>query len=120
MSNTEQTVANMHSAEPLRLTLIAALTRSNGLGVNGTLPWRLPKEMAHFRKATSSLRDQSQTQAGGSSTDGKGRSVERKNAVVMGRKTWESIPPKFRPLKDRINVVISRTGGQEAQKALEM
>jgi dihydrofolate reductase len=93
-------------AEPLKLILIAAVTRQNGVGANGTLPWRLPKEMAHFRKATSSL-------AGAPHQ-------ESMNAVVMGRKTWQSIPPKFRPLKGRINVVVSRQSGEEALKSLEM
>jgi dihydrofolate reductase len=37
------------------------------------------------------------------------------NAVIMGRKTWDSIPPKFRPLKDRTNIVITRTSGLTAQ-----
>ena len=73
-----------------RLTLIVAATLENGIGQNGGLPWHLPKDMAYFAKATSNA------------PEGK------KNAVVMGRNTWESIPMKFRPLKDRVNVVISR------------
>lgn len=73
-----------------RLTLIVAATLENGIGQNTGLPWRLPKEMAYFAKATSNA------------PEGK------RNAVVMGRNTWESIPTKFRPLKDRVNVVISR------------
>ena len=51
-----------------------------GIGLDGNLPWRLSQEMKHFTKMTKS---------GGN------------NAVLMGRKTWESIPTKFRPLKDR-------------------
>ena len=39
------------------------------------------------------------------------QSPQAVNAVIMGRKTWDSIPPRFRPLKDRLNVVISRTAG---------
>jgi dihydrofolate reductase len=41
--------------------------------------------------------------------------LQNTNAVIMGRKTWESIPPKFRPLKDRTNFVITRTSGLTAQ-----
>ncbi|KIM25438.1 hypothetical protein M408DRAFT_26222 [Serendipita vermifera MAFF 305830] len=74
------------------LTLIVAATISNGIGATGRLPWRLSKEMAYFAQMTSHVPE-------GSSL---------RNAVIMGRKTWESIPLKFRPLKNRINVVVSR------------
>lgn len=77
------------------LTLIVAATASNGIGHSSHLPWRLPLEMAYFARVTSNA------------AEGK------KNAVVMGRKTWESIPPKYRPLKDRVNVVISRNQAYE-------
>ena len=70
---------------------MAAVCRSNGIGNKGDLPWKLRKEMAYFTRITSS-------------TD----SLVLKNAVVMGRKTWDSIPVKYRPLTDRINVVLSK------------
>src|SRR6266436_8780549 len=78
-----------------RLTLIVAATKSNGIGQNARLPWRLPKEMAYFSQVTSNAPD--------------GRS----NVVIMGRNTWESIPKKFRPLKNRVNIVISRNKDYE-------
>ncbi|KKA28125.1 hypothetical protein TD95_000990 [Thielaviopsis punctulata] len=78
------------------LTLIVAATKSMGIGAKGTLPWTgLKKEMAYFARVTK--RVPSTAPAGAI------------NAVIMGRKTWESIPPRFRPLKDRLNVVISRS-----------
>ncbi|KAJ3888051.1 dihydrofolate reductase-like domain-containing protein [Lentinula edodes] len=73
-----------------KLTLIVAATRTNGIGEHGKLPWHLPKEMSYFQRVTCNAPS------------------GQKNAVVMGRHTWESIPEKFRPLKDRVNVVISR------------
>ena len=73
-----------------RLTLIVAATSTNGIGKGGQLPWRLPKEMAYFAKVTSTA------------PEGK------TNAVIMGRNTWESIPPKFQPLQRRANIVVSR------------
>ncbi|RPD62899.1 dihydrofolate reductase [Lentinus tigrinus ALCF2SS1-7] len=72
-----------------RLTLIVAATRNNGIGQGGQLPWRLAKEMAYFKRVTTSAPEGSM------------------NAVVMGRNTWESIPQKFRPLNKRLNIVIS-------------
>ncbi|CAI4064495.1 hypothetical protein N7582_002718 [Saccharomyces uvarum] len=72
--------------------IVACLQPDMGIGFQGGLPWRLSKEMKYFRQVTSSTKDSS-----------------KRNAVIMGRKTWESIPPKFRPLPNRMNVVISRS-----------
>ncbi|KAG9257304.1 dihydrofolate reductase-like domain-containing protein [Emericellopsis atlantica] len=80
---------------PLELTLIVAATRQMGIGLNGTMPWTgLRKEMAYFRRVTT------RTHASSGSP---------LNAVIMGRKTWDSIPSQFRPLKDRLNIVITRS-----------
>lgn len=75
--------------------LITAVCENNGIGANGGLPWKLKNEMAHFASLTTKTSD--------------ARNV---NAVVMGRRTWESVPPKFRPFPDRLNVVI--TGGHRS------
>ena len=77
------------TSSSLKATLIVAHDSSRGIGKNGSLPWKLSKEMKYFAAATTAA------------PEGK------KNAVIMGRTTWESIPAKFRPLKERINVVLS-------------
>ena len=84
------------------LTIIVAATPKWGIGKGGSLPWpMLKQEMAYFTRVTK-LTPSSPSKAG--------RTIPGlMNAVIMGRKTWESIPPNVRPLKDRINVVISRT-----------
>ncbi|KAI0246900.1 dihydrofolate reductase-like domain-containing protein [Lactifluus subvellereus] len=84
-----------------RVTLIVAATMNNGIGQGGKLPWRLPKEMQYFARVTTGR---------GGARDGEGEK-NKKNAVVMGRATWESIPPRFRPLAGRINVVVSQQVG---------
>jgi dihydrofolate reductase len=66
------------------LSLIAALARHNVIGRDNTLPWHLPEDLKHFRETTLG------------------------KAVIMGRKTWDSLPPKFRPLPGRRNIVLSR------------
>jgi dihydrofolate reductase len=71
--------------------LVVAADQKLGIGKGGTLPWKLPKDMAYFRRVTSEVRD-----------------TQKQNAVIMGRKTWESIPPKFRPLPQRVNIIVSR------------
>jgi dihydrofolate reductase len=71
--------------------------------------------MAHFRRATSHV-PEAESEASGS-TDAE---QPRLNAVIMGRNTWESIPPRFRPLKGRINVVVSRTLTEQSARELGM
>ena len=69
--------------------VIAALDESGGIGKDGKIPWTLPDEMKYFRDVT------------------RAHSRGRINAVVMGRNTWESLPDNFRPLPDRMNIVIT-------------
>lgn len=93
---------NMSASQP-SLTLIVAATVKNGIGKNGGLPWpMLKKEMAYFARVTKRVPSQL------AASD-----KQAQNVVVMGRKTYESIPPKFRPLKDRTNLVISSKGREE-------
>src|SRR3989338_2063107 len=72
-------------------SLIVAIDSQNGIGKNGQLPWHLPADLKHFKKITCAVRD-----------------PKKQNVVLMGRKTWDSISEKFRPLPGRINVVLSR------------
>jgi len=75
------------------ISVIVATTLKGGIGKDGHLPWHLPGDMAHFKRVTLAQNE-------------KGSGM--KNAVIMGRKTWESIPEKFRPLSERLNVVLTR------------
>lgn len=75
----------------MKFSIVVAADEANGIGIEGRLPWHLPGDMAFFKRTTS------EAPAG------------TKNAVIMGRKTYESIPKKFRPLKDRFNIVLSRS-----------
>ena len=74
------------------LYVIAAACNNRGIGKNNNLPWSLPKEFAHFQHMTrfTAADDPS-----------------KKNVVIMGKNTWLSIPAKHRPLKDRINIIVS-------------
>jgi|SRR5690242_5229629 len=93
---------------PKSFTLILAATPSLGIGKGGGLPWpQLKKEMGYFARVTKRT-----SPTGISEGDAAGEMVgkrQRVNAVVMGRKTWDSIPEKFRPLKGRVNVVVTRS-----------
>jgi len=67
-----------------RLALVAAVARNGIVGRDGGLPWHLPEDLRHFRTLTQG------------------------HPVVMGRRTWDSLPPRFRPLPGRRNVVVTR------------
>ncbi|XP_046912329.1 dihydrofolate reductase [Dermatophagoides farinae] len=84
-----------------KIALVAACCRSNGIGKDGNLPWRLRSEMDFFTRITSTVLDSAPGLAGDEQV--------KKNAVIMGTRTYMSIPPSFRPLKNRVNVVLSRT-----------
>ena len=68
----------------MKLGMIWAQARNGVIGKGGVLPWHLPEDMAHFKRTTLGA------------------------PVIMGRKTWDSVPPRFRPLPGRRNVVITR------------
>jgi len=72
-------------------SLVAAMDAQRGIGFKGDLPWHLPADMAYFKKLTTET-----------------RAPDKTNAVIMGRKTWESIPDRFRPLPNRHNVILTR------------
>lgn len=74
------------------MNMIVAVDASDGISINNSIPWHLPNEYKHFQKTTIKTVD-----------------PNKMNAVILGRKCWESIPEKFRPLQKRINVVLSRT-----------
>ncbi|KAK5133234.1 hypothetical protein LTR08_008069 [Meristemomyces frigidus] len=97
------------SIKQLPLTLIVAATPKNGIGQKGALPWpMLKKEMAYFARVTK--RVPMPPNNGSVQSDASkqvGLEGMQRNVVIMGRKTWDSIPPKFRPLKDRTSIVIS-------------
>lgn len=77
----------------MRLGMIWAEARGGAIGRGGVMPWHLPEDLAHFRRETTGA------------------------PVIMGRRTWESLPERFRPLPGRENVVVSRDPHGEAPGA---
>lgn len=73
--------------------VVVAATRAMGIGKDGKLPWKLPSDLKFFKDVTLTTSDPA-----------------KKNAIIMGRKTWESIPLEYRPLSGRLNVVLTRSG----------
>jgi len=78
----------------MKVALIAAVARNGVIGHDNALLWKLPEDMAFFKRTTMG------------------------NPVIMGRKTWDSIPPRFRPLPGRANIVLTRQKDWQADGAL--
>lgn len=66
------------------VTIVAAVAQNGCIGKNGALPWRIPEDLRRYKAITMG------------------------KVVIMGRKTWESIPQRHRPLEGRVNVVVTR------------
>ncbi|NLE65013.1 MAG: dihydrofolate reductase [Elusimicrobia bacterium] len=73
-----------------KFSIIVAMDEKAGIGRAGALPWHIPEDLLHFKEITS-----------------REYVTGKKNVVIMGRKTWESLPEKVRPLPGRQNVVIT-------------
>ncbi len=72
--------------------IIVAMDKERGIGKNGRLPWHLSADLKHFKEITT------QTSI-----------AFKKNCVIMGRKTWESLPLPSRPLPLRLNLILTRS-----------
>ena len=79
-----------------RVNLVLARAANGVIGKNNALPWHLLEDLAHFRTLTSGA------------------------PVIMGRKTWDSLPPRYRPLPNRINIVVTRQTEWAAEGAVRV
>ena len=77
-----------------RINLIFARAANGVIGKDNAMPWHLPEDLAHFKRLTQGC------------------------PVVMGRKTWDSLPPRFRPLPGRSNIVVTRQSDWQSDGAL--
>lgn len=77
-----------------KVGLIWAEAHGGVIGAAGGMPWHVPEDLAHFKRTT----------------DGA--------PVVMGRRTWDSLPPRFRPLPGRANIVVTRQADWTADGAV--
>ncbi len=66
--------------------------KNAGIGCKNNLPWRIPRDLKFFAQVTKHTKDK-----------------DKMNAVIVGRKTWFSIPKQMRPLPGRVNIIVSNT-----------
>src|SRR5580698_6891699 len=78
----------------MKISAVVAASENNAIGLKGKLLWRLPLDMEFFKNVTMG------------------------HYVLMGRKSWDALPPKYRPLSGRVNMVITRQKDFKAEEAL--
>ncbi|WP_258103622.1 dihydrofolate reductase [Marinoscillum sp. MHG1-6] len=78
----------------MTISMIAAMSANRVIGKNNDLPWHLPDDFKYFKDTTS------------------------EHVVIMGRKNFESLPPNFKPLPNRTNIVITRNSNYQAEGAI--
>tara|TARA_B100000767_G_scaffold262349_1_gene274915 strand:+ start:1128 stop:2561 length:1434 start_codon:yes stop_codon:yes gene_type:complete len=71
----------------MKIKVIVAVDSKYGIGKNNSIPWNIPSDLKYFKEITTSSK--------------------KKNVLIMGRVTWDSIPEKFKPLSGRLNYIIS-------------
>lgn len=76
------------------INVIVAVSANNVIGKNNDLPWHLPKEFKYFKEVT------------------------KNSIVIMGRKCWESLHEKYKPLPNRLNIVVTRDKNYVADGAI--
>jgi dihydrofolate reductase len=77
----------------MKIGLVFARAANGVIGKGGVMPWHLPEDLAHFKQVTMG------------------------SPVIMGRKTWDALPPRFRPLPGRRNIVVTRQAAWSAPGA---
>ena len=80
----------------MKMTMIVAMDEDGFIGRGNDLPWKLSSDMARFKELTE---------------------ADGFNSVIMGRKTWDSLPDTYRPLPERVNIVMSRDTDWQADGA---
>jgi len=81
--------------------IVVAADEGNGIGKDGEIQWRLPGDLRFLKRKTTEVRE-----------------AGKRNAVIMGRKTWETIPAKWQPLPKRLNVVVTRRPDYDAPEGV--
>ncbi|MFH1283985.1 MAG: dihydrofolate reductase [Candidatus Peregrinibacteria bacterium] len=83
-----------------KVYIIVAVEKNFGIGKEGGIPWHFKKEMKFFKETTTKTAD-----------------PDKQNIVIMGRTTWESLTPKFKPLANRKNIVLTTNPDYKAHGA---
>lgn len=81
-------------------SIVVAMDEKNGIGQRGLLPWYLAADLKFFKKITTETTDPTKI-----------------NAVIMGRRTWDTLPENFKPLPGRLNVILSRNSKISLQES---